>query len=181
MRDSKDTAGPVLAFARAEWRRSWTASGFPVTITEATGANKRVPGWIRAGGPAIPRLCHRTAPSSRTDLPTTTAGGHPMTARSDFSPLMLARGLAWDIGLPLAAYYGLHLGTIQAPRTGTQHAPPSARCQHARRGRQWISRAVLSTRRAPTLDDRPEDLLVPSRDRPSRCAPESGHLAGVLR
>ena len=60
MRDSKDPAGPVLAFARAEWRRSWTASGFPVdklSITEVTGANKRVPGWIRAGGPAIPRLC----------------------------------------------------------------------------------------------------------------------------
>jgi hypothetical protein len=30
-------------------------------------------------------------------------------ARTHFSPRLLLRGLAWDVGLPLAAFYGLHL------------------------------------------------------------------------
>ena len=30
-------------------------------------------------------------------------------ARTHFSPRLLLRGLAWDIGLPLATFYGLHL------------------------------------------------------------------------
>jgi hypothetical protein len=31
------------------------------------------------------------------------------SARPHFSPRLLLRGLAWDIGLPLVAFYGLHL------------------------------------------------------------------------
>ena len=32
----------------------------------------------------------------------------PEPAGRHFSPKLLIRGLAWDIGLPLVAYYGLH-------------------------------------------------------------------------
>ncbi len=35
-----------------------------------------------------------------------------MSTRSDFHPRTLARGLAWDVGLPLVAYYGLHLAGV---------------------------------------------------------------------
>ncbi len=36
------------------------------------------------------------------------AAAAPPEAEHHFSPAVLARGLAWDVGLPLAAYYGLH-------------------------------------------------------------------------
>lgn len=35
-----------------------------------------------------------------------------MDARSSFNPRMIARGLAWDVGLPMVAYYGLHLAGV---------------------------------------------------------------------
>jgi hypothetical protein len=41
-----------------------------------------------------------------TDTPTVDPTGE---ARTHFSPRLLLRGLAWDIGLPLVAFYGLHL------------------------------------------------------------------------
>src|SRR5690242_16384013 len=42
---------------------------------------------------------------------TTTGGSMSETApaRPRFSPRLLLRGMAWDVGLPLVAFYGLHL------------------------------------------------------------------------